>query len=375
MKRIQNKIIISLVFLLSISCGNKETEASTTSDIDTRIKISKDQFEANKMTFTQIEMKPFPIKIKVNGMIDVPPENKAIVNSPMGGYITKTPLLEGDMVKKGAFLVALENPEFVTLQQQYMEVKAQLNYLRAEFNRHKTMRDENIISEKSFIKAESDYNSIKAKYNGLRKQLQMLNISISAVESGNITSTVNLYAPISGGITKVNVNKGSYVSPASSILEIVNNEHIHLELSVFEKDILNINKGQKINFRIPETSNQSYEAEVYLVGTTIDENRTIKVHGHPTDESVRFLTGMFVNAEIITDSQLNKALPSDAVIEENGSHFVLVLDEETKTDYYFNKIMVDIGNTDDGYTSIDESTNLNEENKILNNGAFSLIGI
>ncbi|WP_411893866.1 efflux RND transporter periplasmic adaptor subunit [Winogradskyella sp. A2] len=375
MKRIQNKIIIGLVFLLATSCGNKENEPSVNTNTDNRIKISKDQFEENNMTFTQMEMKNFPVKIKVNGMIDVPPENKAIVNSPMGGYITKTPFLEGNVVKKGAFIVALENPEFVTLQQEYMEAKARLNYLKAEYDRHVTMRDENIISAKSYIKAESDYNSIKAKYNGLRKQLQMLNISINAVESGEITSIVNLYAPISGSITKVNVNKGSYVSPATSIIEIVDNEHIHLELSVFEKDILNIKKGQNISFTIPEASEQSYEAEVYLVGSTIEENRTIKVHGHPIDESVRFLTGMFVNAEIMTDSQSSNALIGDAIVEEDGEHFVLVLDEETQTDYYFVKTKVETSNNSDGYASIKENSKLKQKDKILNNGAFGLIGI
>ncbi|MCA0131392.1 efflux RND transporter periplasmic adaptor subunit [Winogradskyella alexanderae] len=375
MKRIQHKVLVALIFLFAISCGKKENETSIVTKMDDGIKISKAQFEANKMTFTQIETKSFPLKIKVNGMIDVPPENKAIVNSPMGGYITRTPLLEGDTVAKGAFLVALENPDFVTLQQNYMETKAQLDYQRAEYDRHKTMREENVISEKSYIKAKSDYNAVKAKYNGLRKQLEMLNISVNAVESGKITSIINLYAPISGSITKVNVNKGTYVSPANSILEIINNEHIHLELSVFEKDILNVKKGQKITFTIPEASNQTYEAEVYLVGTTLDENRTIKVHGHPKDESVKFLTGMFVNAEILIASKSGNALLSDAIVEEDNNNFILVLDRETELDYYFTKRKIEIGLENDGFTEIKENKGLNPEDRILHQGAFGLIGI
>ncbi|WP_299519587.1 efflux RND transporter periplasmic adaptor subunit [Winogradskyella sp.] len=371
----QHKIILGLIALLSIGCGKKEDKAAEIMETDNRIKISKIQFEENKMSLTQMEMKDFPIKVKVNGMIHVPPENKADISSPMGGYVRKAPLIEGDIVKKGTFLVTLENPEYVTLQQNYMETKAQLSYLKAEFERHKIMKDENVISEKSYIKAESDYNSIKAKYNGLKTQLRLLNISINSVESGKITSTVNMYSPLRGSITKVNVNKGSYVSPATPILEIVDNSHIHLELSVFEKDILKIKKGQKITFSIPETSKQTYEAEVHLVGTIIEDNRTIKVHGHLLDNSVKLLPGMFVNAEIITDVSSADALPNNAVVEEDGEHFVLILNEETETDYYFIKTQVFTESANSGYTSLKENSNLKGEDKILNDGAFGLIGI
>ena len=71
----------------------------------------------------------------------------------MGGYIKKTPLLIGDVVKKGQLLVTIENPDFITLQQEYMEVKQQLVYLASEYDRQKTMREENITSQKSFSKS------------------------------------------------------------------------------------------------------------------------------------------------------------------------------------------------------------------------------
>ena len=375
MIRIKYLITLCLFMLISISCGKTEKESSQKLESDSRLKISKMQFEENKMTFAQLEMKNFPVTVKVNGMMHVPPENKVDISLPMGGYVKRAPLIEGDIVKKGTFLVTLENPEFVTLQQNYLEAKAQLNYLEADYERHKIMKAEKVISEKRFIKAQSDYNSVKAKHAGLKKQLQMLNISIGSVESGKMTSTVNLYSPISGSVTKVNINKGSYVSPATSMLEIVNNDHVHLELSVFEKDILKIKKGQKIYFSIPEASEESFEAEVHLVGSVIEDNRTIRVHGHPLDDTINFLPGMFVNAEIITDTKSANGLPNKAIIEEDGAHFVLILDEETTTDYYFIKTKVTIDNIDKGFSSIEENNSLKQGTQVLNDGAFSLIGI
>lgn len=376
MKRFTYIIYSSYLFLFLMNCGHSEkaTNNVTSEDIDDRIQISKIQFDENNMTLGTIEEQAFPVTISLNGMIDVPPENKAVVNSTMGGYIKTTMLLEGDEVKKGQALVTLENPEFVTLQQEYMEVKEQLNYLNAEFERQTTMLEENITSQKSFLKAESGYKTAMAKYNGLRKQLIMLNISPKSVENGNITSIITLYAPISGSITKVNVSKGTYVSPATAIMEIIDNSHIHLELSAFEKDIMKIKKGQTIVFKIPEASDETFLAEVHLVGTTIDNNRTIKVHGHPLDESNRFLTGMFVNADIIVDEKTTKVLSESTLVENENEFYVLVLDEANDTTYFFNQVKVNVGNTVNGVTELLENTNIKETDKLLVNGAFNLIG-
>ncbi len=202
----------------------------------------------------------------------------------------------------------------------------------------------------------------------------MLNINPTRVEEGNITSIVNIYAPISGSITKVNVSKGSYVSPTTLILEIIDNSHIHIELSVFEKDIMNIKKDQKVVFSIPEASDKSYQATVYLVGTSIQDNRTITVHAHPTDESQSFLTGMFANAEIITDNNTTIALPKSTLVESEDLYYALILDEENNANYYFKQIKINKGRTHDGFTEIKDNTLIKVTDKLLVNGAFSLIG-
>ena len=314
MQRIIYNIALISVLLTLFSCTDTKVESKQMETVDDRIFVSKSQFEHSKMTLGNIEEKSFPITIKTSGMIDVPPENRAVVNATMGGYIKTTPLLIGDKVRKGQKLVTIENPEFVRIQQEYLEVNEQLAYLKSEFDRQKVMIAEKITSQKSFLYAESTYKTAMARHSGLKKQLSMLNISSSAVESGKFTSVVTIYAPITGSITKVNVSKGTYVSPATPILEIVDNDHIHVELSVFEKDIMKLKKGQEIDFRIPESSTDTYKAKVHLIGTAIEQNRTIKVHGHLEKESeVNFLIGMFVEAEIISESTSTIALPETAI--------------------------------------------------------------
>jgi len=374
-----NKYILAIFSVISLySCENsyKSTESKVL-EIETEetgIVLSKQQFEQNNMEMETLKERPFSEVVQANGMIDVPPENKAVVNATMGGYIKTTPLLVGDKVKKGQMLITLENPGFVTLQQEYLEVKEQLTFLKSEFDRQKILFEEKITSQKKYLKAESEYKTAKAKYTGFKKQLQMLNISTQNAENGNFTSIATVYAPISGSITKVNIAIGSFVSPATPIMEIVNIDHLHLELSVFEKDIMKLKKDQKIDFKIPEASDENYKAEVHLIGTSIDENRTIKVHGHLLNESQnRFLVGMFVEAHIITDNKLKLSLPTDALVELDGEYYalILVLSEENK--FHFEQVKIKIGSSYEGFTEIINASDFTSKDQFITKGAFSLV--
>ncbi|PIB33484.1 efflux transporter periplasmic adaptor subunit [Gaetbulibacter sp. 5U11] len=374
-----NKIYILIFSLVLVACGKSEKTTELVPETETHndnITITKAQFEGEKMAFGTLAEYDFNETVKVNGMIDVPPKNKSSVSTFTGGYITKTPLLVGDRVKKGQLLVTLENPEFVELQQNYLEVSEQLNYLKSEFNRQKTLFDEKITSEKNYLKAESAYKSNLAHYNGLRKKLQMLNLNPSSVEQGRIASTINLYAPISGHVTKVNVSNGTYVSPSDVIMEIVDIDHIHLELLVFEKDIMQIKKDQKIEFTIPEASDKTFEAEVHLAGTTIDEQtRRVKVHGHVDNDKENFIVGMFVDADIIIESKKGFGLPKEALIEVDNDFFVLILDKVNTDQFHFETFKLELGKQTEAYVEILNSEALKDKqivikgtNMLLNNG-------
>ncbi|WP_299530293.1 efflux RND transporter periplasmic adaptor subunit [Ulvibacterium sp.] len=378
MKHLPYISLVTLALLNTLGCGENKSTGASEENVETVINefiVTREQFKKNGMELGHLEEKSFPMTVSTNGRIDVPPENMAVVNAMMGGYIKKTPLLIGDKVNKGQLLVTLENPEFIALQQEYLEVKEQLVYLKSEYDRHKILFEEKISSQKNYLRTESEFKTAQARYNGLQKQLKMLNISPLEVENGNITATTSLYAPVSGSITKIWVSKGVYVSPSSPILEIVNNEHIHLELVVFEKDIMQVEKGQPIHFRIPEASDETFEAEVYLVGTTINENRTIQVHAHLKNEKEnRFLMGMFVEADIVTDEDRAPALPSEAIVTIDDKTYALLLVSENDGNYQFRKLQVQIGQTHAGHTAIGNIEKLDANGKFLAKGAFGLIG-
>lgn len=363
-------VLISLVF---VACGNSEKTEEDTAISTSVITLTQQQFDSEQMQLGTVAEQAFDETVKASGMIDVPSHNKSTVSTFVGGYITNTPLLIGDKVKKGQFLVSLENTEYVEIQQQYLEVAEQLSYLKSEFERQKTLYEEKISSQKSYLQAESTYKSALAHYNGLRKKLQMMHINPTSVEQGAITSTISLYAPIDGYVTKVHVSNGTYVSAADPILELIDTDHIHLELFVFEKDILNVKEGQPIRFRIPEASDQSFNAEVHLVGTVIDDKtRRVTVHGHIDDEHTGFIVGMFAEADILIEKTNRYALPKEAVIEVDDDFFVLVLKEKTDGAFHFEKVKVTIGKQTETYMEVIGAEGLKDK-QLLVKGTYMLL--
>ncbi|MFC4740161.1 efflux RND transporter periplasmic adaptor subunit [Flavobacterium ponti] len=363
-----------IVFSVAIiSCKNNENKQLELVD-DGLITISNEQFQSSKLEIGTPKEQDFNVGIKATGKIDVPPENRAKITSFLGGYVKTTHLLIGDKVKKGQALVTLENTEFIDIQKDYLEVAEQISYLKSEYDRQKTLYDEKITSQKNYLKAESEYKRTNGMYQSLKKKLQLLNISPEQVRKGNLTSTITIYAPIAGDVTVMSANVGMFMAASDVILEIVDTNHLHVELAVFEKDILKVKTGQKIEFTVPQASKEIFKAEVVLVGKSIEGNdRTIMIHGH-LDNTIkqRLLTGMFVEATILTDSKKGLAIPKDALITENEKNYVLLLISNENKTYSFEKTGVKTGELSADFIEIETNNKINQNSKILVKGVFDI---
>lgn len=353
-----------LIYLLAASlqltsCKEKSQDSDSPIEITENtvlLKISKQEFTETHMKLDSVHSAPFPSVISAIGTIEVPPNGRATVNAFMGGYVKDFPLLVGDQVKKGQRLLTLENLEFLQLQQDYLETRQKMSYLKSEYERQEQLYKEKINSQKVFLKAQNDYENIKIKYQGLRQRLMAIQINPDQLNSENMKSTAQIESPISGSITRVFVNTGSYVDPSDPIMEIVNASHLHLEIQIFEKDAIRIEKGQEIRFRVPEYSNKTYQAEVHLIGKSIDEDRTVQVHAHLDEkQKEKFIPGMFIQAEIWVEESLKPALDTKALTEIEGKFYVMELVDEDETDYFFRKTEVSKGRSRGDVVEVDLS--------------------
>ncbi|CAM3934327.1 efflux RND transporter periplasmic adaptor subunit [Flavobacterium cucumis] len=368
---IKNSILIALIGLF-ISCKEEKTEVVTPNN--GLITVTKEQFQSSKMEIATLMENEFNVTVSASGKIDVPPQYRAKITPFIGGYVKSSSFLVGDKVAKGQVLVTLENTEYLDIQKEYVAIAEQINYLKSEFERQKTLYNEKITSQKNYLKAESDYRQAKGMYQGLREKLLLLNINPTNVEKGKFTSVITLKAPISGDITVMNANVGMFMSPSDVIMEVVDTQHLLLNLNVFESDILKIKEGQNIEFTIPQASKEVYHSKVKAVGKSIEnKDRSISVLGVLQPElKEKLLSGMFVEASIILTTKKGLSVPNDAIIKENDKSFVLLLVKEQNNQFSFRKTLVATGEVSEHHTEIISDENVHQESKILVKGVFDL---
>lgn len=279
-----------------------------------------------------IEQKQISGTIKVNGTLDVPPQQLVSISVPLGGFLKNTSLLEGTKVRKGQIIATIENLDFIQIQQDYLEAMSQLEQARADYDRQQLLAKENVNSQKTLQQSKTNFSTWQARASGLREKLKVINVNVGMVENGNLKSSINLYAPIDGYVTEVNGNIGKFISPSDVLFEIVDTEHLHAELIVFEKDVPKLKIGQKVRFTLANETKER-TATVYLIGRAISSDRTIQIHCHIDKEDKDLLPGMYLSALVETGGTLVPALPNEAIIDYQGKKFIFVAHEEKAETY------------------------------------------
>lgn len=338
--------------------------------------LTSTQFAAGNMELGKLEKREFHKSVKANGMFDVPPQNKASVSAYFGGYVKEISLLPGEIVHKGHVLFTLENPEYVQVQQDFLEAKSQLAFLKSDFERQQNLVKDNVTSEKNYLKAESDFAVTRVRYESLRKRLTMMQIDPDKLDENNLRTTVQVTAPIGGFISEVKVSKGMLLRPEDVAVTIVNTDHLHLELNVFEKDIAAIKVGQAIKFNIQNNTKEKYDANVHLINQMVDpEHRTISIHGHLKDEGNfhHFTPGMYVESEIFTNAISRLALPEEAIVNIDEQYFVLIQKSMSSELRSFERKEVIIGAQGNGFVEIENAEDFDPETVFLTKGAYNLI--
>ena len=348
-------ILLCCVALFACTSTKKDKEITTDSKTVTNenvvadiVVLSPAQLKSANIISGIIEKKEMHKIIKVSGVIDVPPSNIVSISIPLGGYLKKTSLIPGTLVKKGAVLATLEDPSYIQLQEDYLTSKSKLTYLEADFNRQKTLSETKATSDKLFQLAKSEYESQKYMVKALSEKLKLIGLNPLTLNENNISRAVNFYAPISGYVTKVNVNIGKYVSPTDVLFEIVDPSDLHLRLTVFENDASNLKIGNKVTYYINNNIKGKHKASIIVFTPNINENRSTDVHCRLASPVKNLYPGTFANAEIELSNAKVNAIPEEAIVKwENKPHVFLKVANDS-----YKLVPVETGLSTNGFVEI-----------------------
>lgn len=395
------KIFLLSSFLLILnSCGEKKTEeAHEEEKSETEVALTKTQFETVGIETGSIEMKNLNTIIKANGYTTVPPQNMANVSTLIGGVVKEIYVLEGTYVAKGKTLATLQNLQVAEMQEDYNSAVANIEYLQLEYNRQKTLSEEDVNPRKVFQEVKAKLAVERARAQAAKNKLQAINVSLS----GN-SSLIPIIAPISGYVGKIGITKGTFADTGISLFEVIDNTQMHLDLNVFEKDLGKISIGQEVDFVLTNQSNKVIKGKIFGINKSFsNESKSVAVHVKINESDTKdLISGMYVAANINITNQTVQALPKDAIVRNGDKYYIYIQEEHVEEtpkvkkeahvhkegeahnheeeatenehdEVHFKAIEVVPGTTDLGYTEIKLVEEIPANAKIVVKGAFYLL--
>jgi len=389
--------ILTILTLLA-SCGSNKTEAVKEEE-------HKEKTQSNEVSITDLQMKTAGIElgavelknlktsIKANGMLSVPNQNKALITSVNSGIIKTLLIQPGNFVRKGQAIATIINPDVATLQRELQTTNAQISLAEIELKRQQELVEGNAAPLKNVQRVQTELATLRVTRNALSRQLTTMGISIASVTKGNIITTIAITAPISGTVSNVSAQIGSNVDPSTPIAEIVNNDQLHLDLFVFEKDLPKLRTNQTIHFTLTNDPGKEYDAQVFSIGTAfVNESKTIPIHAVVKGDKTGLIEGMNITAIISIGESVLPAVPTEAIVSYQGQDYIFVLqhnvpavdvqnadstrtvqEEPKDAELRFERIQVIKGTSDIGFTEVTFLKELPPKSLIVTRGAFFVL--
>lgn len=363
-------ISICCIFFFS-QCKKVDIEAQQTANIkedNSLVHLTDAQFKNVEIQTTTLNERQIATTLKLNGKIDVPPQNLVSITNPLGGYLKYTKLLPGMQITKGQVIATMEDPQYILLQQNYLITKGKYEVAKLDYDRQKELNINKASSDKVLQQALNEMNTQHITMNALAQQLSLININPEKLTHENISKSISIYSPITGFVSNTYVNIGKYVTPSDIMFDLINPSDIHLNLKVYEKDVDKLEIGQRVISYTNNDPSKKYEGKIIIISMDVNNEGVTEVHCHFNQFDKKLLPGMYMNADIDTHSVLTKALPEESVVYYEGKNFVF-LEVEKQT---YQMFPVKTGAKEDGFIQIDNSQEL-EGKKIVDKGAYTLL--
>ncbi len=384
-------IILILGIILS-GCkstgGNQHTETEEENHSSDIVILNQKQMEAVGIKIGTFQMRNLTTIVKTTGQLAMSPQNQAEVTAVIGGNVKEIKVFFGKKVRKGQVLAILEHPDYIKLQEDFAQVANELDFLEKDYQRQKQLYEQGATSGKEYQMAKSKYFTAKARYEGLRQRLKMLNIDPDKVLKGEITSTIKILSPINGTVNKIDIKVGSYAEPGKTMFVIKNNDSLHADLLVYEKDLHKVRQGQKVHFTVSNRPGEEFSGHIFAMEKEFEPDvRAVKVHTTIEGSKKGLIPGMYVTGHIHTDSILTRTLPVDAVVREGEKYYIFIVDNDALKDmhgehtdeheqerlYAFRMVEIAKGKEDRDYVEVRLLSPLPDTTKVVVKGAYYLL--
>lgn len=369
-------ILLPALAIIVAACGTKNAEPAVeqpaVKEIHQRIHLSAEQFRQAGIQTGTFSYRTMQEYFPAAAELYLGAEHTASVSTITEGIVSELRVTLNQTLRKGDVVAVLHKPGLLDWQQEYLERKGRIEFLKAEFDRYTTLAADNATAAKNLQKAEADLREAQTSQTLLAAKMRQYQIDPELITTSNLKTQIMLRAPISGTVTKIHSGVGASLAPGAALVEIADYSRVQPVVYVFEKDIHRVKIGARVLLFFAADPSRTFPAVITNMDGAVDrERRALRAFARFEQSPDKLAAGAYMDAKIAPSSgSETQALPEAAVVRESDGQYIFVLERQDATGAVFHKVAVQTGATEAGFVAVTPLEPLQKDAKIVLQGAY-----
>ncbi|MBI5141362.1 MAG: efflux RND transporter periplasmic adaptor subunit [Nitrospirae bacterium] len=310
-KRFLNITAAILILLVSINsgCARKKEETKVPAEKIVNVKAQP----AGKMA-----MRPF---IEATGSLN--PDEEVTLGIEADGQLKEVAVDEGSTVSEGMVIARIDDTDYALevkrAEAALRQTRASLENARAEFDRKKSLYDEQLVTRQQF-------DDVSTRLTLAEAEIERAEVAVSIAKQ-KLSKTV-IHSPLAGVVKAKKVSAGDYVRNGAQLVTIIRNNPLKLVFSVTEKESGWLKIAQDAAFRVDTFPEKEFHATVSIIHPNLDEKtRTLQVEATVANAGGALKPGLFASVTLYTGAEKSAVTaPVTALLYEGEQVRIFVAD-------------------------------------------------
>lgn len=293
--------------------------------------------------------------IELEGTIEIPPEYRAQVSTPVAGILDKLLVEQGQLVKKGESVAEIASPEFQDLQLEYLQSSLQTELTAKLLERRRKLADTQSLARRQYWETEGQQKTFINRRDTAQHKLESIGVSSAELEAivkeQRLLKTLSLRSPIDGIVVQFDKTLGQALLANEAVFEIHNLDRVWVQGYLAERDFASVRIGQVARVRLVSDPGKVLEGKVVRSGRVFgSENRTLSVWVELDNTFKNQLQqNMFARLTLVVGKEKPiLSVPLSAITREATRSYVFV----KKEDGSFDRRLVTLGKEDDRFVQV-----------------------
>lgn len=290
-----------------------------------QLKLSAAEIETAGIEIETLKSQSLIDQVVLTATIRANQDRIAHVAPRVAARIVKVNAKLGDKVRAGQPLALLDSIELGEAHSAYQQARSQFSLAQSDFDRAQKLKADDIIPEKDYLRARSEFEKAKASLRAAGDKLRLLDSAHQTSETGPV-SVFPVKAPFAGTVIEKDAVLGELAQPDKSIFTVADLSVLWIEANLFEKDLGRVRVGAAASVTVSAYPGEIFKGKLTYISSTVDkETRAVQARVEVPNLDDRLKPEMFATASIDTAATV-KALtvPQEAVLLVNGQTMAFV---------------------------------------------------